>query len=134
VSKRSKEDRLKVMSKTLNEYFTASWIFLATIFIITVIVVFLRLVSNFPSSIQALLTVGGVVFVGLAGWSVVRNHGFNLKQAAFVGLLVSFGTHWSLPIFHRVGEVLYIILINSIIFSIVTVFGGWLAKKLNNPK
>ena len=126
---KNKEDKLKVMSKTLNEYFTASWRFLATIFIITVIIVFLRLFSDFPSSIQSLLSLGGVVFVGLAGWSAVRNHGFNLKQAVFVGLLLSFGTHWSVPIFHRAWEVLNFILINSIIFSIVAVFGGWLANK-----
>jgi len=128
-SKKSKGDKLKIVSKTLNEHFTASWKFLATIFIITVIIVFLRLFSDFPSSIQSLLSLGGVVFIGLAGWSVVRNHGFNLRQAIFVGLLLSFGTHWSVPIFHRAGEVLYFILINSIIFSIVAVFGGWLANK-----
>jgi hypothetical protein len=129
-SKKSKAGKLKVMNKTLNEYFTASWRFLATIFIITVIIVFLRLFSDFPSSIQSLLSFSGVVFIGLAGWSVVRNHGFNLKQAVFVGLLLSFGTHWSVPMFHRAGEVLYIILINTIIFSAVAVFGGWLANKL----
>lgn len=119
---------MKVMSKTLNEYFTASWRFLATIFIITVIIVLLRLFSNFPSSIQSLLTLGGVVFIGFAGWTAVGNYGFNLKQAVLVGLLLSFGTHWSVPIFHKAWEVLYFILINSIIFSIAAVFGGWLAK------
>jgi len=96
---------------------------------ITVIIVFLRLFSDFQSSIQYLLTLGGVVFIGLAGWSVVRNHGFNLILVAFMGLLLSFGTHWPVPIFHRAEEVLYFILINSIIFSIVAVFGGWLANK-----
>lgn len=131
-SKKSREDKLKVFGKNLNEYFTASWRFLATIFSITVIIVFLRSFSDFPSSIQSLLSLGGVVLIGLAGWSVVRNHGFNLKQAVFVGLLLSFGTHWSVPIFHRAGEVLYFILINSIIFSIATVFGGWLANKFKN--
>jgi hypothetical protein len=129
-SKKSKGDKLKIVSKTLNEYFTASWKFLATIFIITVIIVLLRLFSDFPSSIQSLLSLGGVVFIGLAGWSVVRNQGFNLRQAVFVGFLLSFGTHWSVPIFHRAGEELYFILINSIIFSFAAVFGGWLANKL----
>ena len=88
----------------------------------------LRLFSNFPSSIQSLLTLGGVVFIGFAGWTAVGNYGFNLKQAVLVGLLLSFGTHWSVPIFHKAWEVLYFILINSIIFSIAAVFGGWLAK------
>jgi len=117
------------MNRTLNEYFAASWKFFVTIFIIMVIIVLLRLISDFPASIQSFLSVGGVVFIGLAGFTVVRNHGFNLKQAGFVGLLLSFSTHWSTLIFHKAGEMLYIILINSIIFFIVAVFGGWLAKK-----
>lgn len=133
-SKKNKEDKLKVMSKTLNEYFKVSWKFLATIFLITIAIVLLRLFTNFPSSIQSILTLGGVVFIGFAGWSVVRNHGFNARQVVLVGLLLSVGSHWSVPIFHRAGEVLYFILINSIIFSIVAVFGGCLAKKLNNQK
>ncbi|NIM58138.1 MAG: hypothetical protein GTO16_04235 [Candidatus Aminicenantes bacterium] len=117
------------MGKTLNEYFIASWRFLATIFVIAVIIVLLRLFSKFPSIIQYLLTFGGVFFVAFAGWSIVRNYGFNLKQVVLVGLLLSFGSHWSVPIFHRAWEVLYFILINSIILSIAAVFGGWLLKK-----
>ncbi len=133
-SKKNKEDKLKVMSKNLNEYFKATWKFLVTIFLITMVIVLLRLLTSFPSSIQSILTLGGVVFIGFAGWSVVRNLGFNLKQVLLVGLLLSVGSHWSLPIFHPAGEVLYLILINSIIFSIIAVIGGWLAKKLKNPK
>lgn len=129
-SKKSKEDKLKVIGKTLNEYFTASCRFLITIFIITVIIVFLRLFSDFSSSIQSLLSLGGVVFIGLAGWSVMRNHGFNLRQAAFVGFLLSFGTHWSLPIFHNVQEIFFLLLINTAIFSVIAIFGAWLATNL----
>ncbi len=125
---------MKVMSKNINEYFKASWKFLVTIFLITMVVVLLRLFTNIPSSIQSIFTLGGVVFIGFAGWSVVKNHGFKVKQVFLVGLLLSVGSHWSLPIFHGAGEVLYLILANSIIFSIVAVFGGWLAKKLNNPR
>lgn len=129
-SKKSREDKLKVVGKNLNEYFTASWRFLATIFIITVTIVFLRLFSDFPSSIQSLLSLGGVVFISFAGWSVVRNHGFNLRQAVFVGFLLSFGTHWSLPIFHNVQEVIFLLFINTVIFSVIAIFGAWLATNL----
>lgn len=120
---------MHIMSKSLNEYFAAAWKFLTVIFLITMIVVYLRLFSDFPTGIQSILTLGGVVFVGYAGWTAVRIRRFDLKHAAFVGFLSSFGSHWSVPIFHENWEILYIILINSIIFSIVACFGGWVAKK-----
>lgn len=133
-SKKSKENKLKIMSKTLTEYFKASWKFLVTIFIIAAIIVFLRLVSELPPGLQFLFAIVGLIFIGFAGWSAIRNHGFNLKQVVFVGLLLSFGSHWTVPIFHRAGEILYFILINSFVFSIVTVLGGWLTQKLINLK
>lgn len=120
------------MGKTLNEHIAASWRLLATISIITAIIVILRLISDLPSKIQPLLVLGGVVFVGLAGWSVVRNHGFNYKQAAFVGFLLSIGTNWSVPIFHRGGEVLYLLVINSTVFCVIAVVGGWLANRFTS--
>lgn len=123
---------MKVVGKTLNEHIASSWRLLAAISIITAIIVVLRLISNFPSRIQSVLVLGGVVFVGLAGWSVVRKHGFNLKQAAFVGFLLSFGTNWSVPIFHRGGEVPFLVIINSTIFCVIAAVGGWLAKRFKS--
>ncbi len=125
---------MKILGKPLNEYFKVSWKFLAIIFLIAMVIVFLRLSSNIPASIQSLLTLGGIAFIGFAGWSIGKNHEFNLKHVFFVGILLSFGSHWSVPIFHRAEEMLYIILINTIIFFTVTVFGGWLAKKLKKQK
>jgi len=104
----------------------ASIKFLAIIIILMIIIVVLRL-FYYPPSKQIPLFLGGIVFIW-AGWSVVRYHGFNLKQAGFVGLVLSLGVHWTLPIFHSAWEVLYLILINTIIYCIIVIFGGWLAK------
>ncbi len=117
---------MKVFGKTLYEYFMASKKFLAIIIILMIIIVVLRL-FYYPPGNQIPLFLGGIVFIW-AGWSVVRYRGFNLKQAGFVGLILSLGVHWTLPIFHSVWEVLYLILINTIIYSIIVIFGGLLAK------
>lgn len=108
----------------------ASKKFLAIIIVLMILIVVLRLSSNFPSNRQAPLAfLGGIVLIW-AGWSVVKNYGFSLKQAGFVGLILSFGVHWTLPIFHSAWEVLYLILINTIIYSVMVISGGWLARKL----
>lgn len=119
---------MKVMGKTLYEYFLASKKFLAIIIVLMIIIVVLRLRSYYPAGVQTpLFILGGIVFIW-AGWSVVRYHEFNLKQAGCVGLILSFGIHWTLPIFHHGWEVFYLILINTIIYSVIVIFGGWLAK------
>jgi len=119
---------MKIAGKSLNEYFVVSRNFLAFVFIIMISIVILRLSPDVPPGIQTLLSLlGGIVFVW-AGWSSVRLHGFDLKQVSIIGLLLSLGVHWSLPIFHGAREVSYLILINSFVYSIIAVFGGWLAK------
>jgi len=119
---------MKIAGKSLNEYFVVSRNFLAFVFIIMISIVILRLSPDVPPGIQTLLSLlGGIVFVW-AGWSSVRLHGFDLKQVSIIGLLLSLGVHWSLPIFHGAREVLYLILINSFVYSIIAVFGGLLAK------
>lgn len=124
--KRSRQ--MKIAGKSSTEYFLASRNFLAVIFIIMILIVVLRLSPDAPHGIQTLLSLsGGIVFVW-AGWSNVRHRGFNLRQVSIVGLLLSLGVHWSLPIFHGAREVVYLIFINSSIYSIMSVFGGCLAK------
>jgi len=119
---------MKIAGKSLNEYFVVSRNFLAFVFIIMISIVILRLSPDVPPGIQTLLSLlGGIVFVW-AGWSSVRLHGFDLKQVSIIGLLLSLGVHWSLPIFHGAREVSYLIFINSFVYSIIAVFGGWLAK------
>jgi hypothetical protein len=115
--------------RTFSEYFSASRKFLAITFIIAVISVAGRLSDYYPPGIQLLLLLLGLVVLGWAGWAAVRYCGFNLIQTGLVGFLLSFGSHWALPIFHSIGELTYLFLVNSIIFVGVTGLGGLLAKK-----
>lgn len=120
---------MRLFGRTLSEYFSASRVFLIIIIALTMIVVVLRIFSDLPSSIQLLFSLFGIIFMGLAGWSVVRNHGFNLHQAVAVGILLSVGIHWTLPIFHSVKEVFFLLLLNTMIYSVIVFIGAWLATK-----
>lgn len=122
---------MKVAGKTLTEYFVASKKFLAIIFTFTVISVVWRLFYSYPPEIQTLLGILAVIIAIWAGWTAVRDHGFNLKQAGFVGFLLSLGTQWTLPIFHPPLEALYLFLVNSILLVVIAAFGGLLAKKFS---
>jgi len=103
---------------------------LAITFILAVISVAGRLSDYYPSGIQLLLLLLGLVVLGRAGWTAVRYYGFNLIQTGLVGFFLSFGSHWALPIFHTIGELTYLFLVNSVIFVGVTGLGGLLAKKI----
>jgi len=120
---------MKIANKTLWEYFETSKKFLAIIFALTVISISWRLFYSYPPLIQNLggLLVG--IVAGWAGWAAVSNCRFNLKQVGLVGIFLPFATHWTLPIFHSAWEILILIIINTTIFSVATVLGGWLAKK-----
>lgn len=125
---------MKIFGKTAKNYMEALWKFLAAIVIIMAIVVFLRLSSDFPSIIRTLISLAGVVLLGLGGWSVVRIHRFNLKQASVAGILLSFGIHWTLPVFHSAYEVMYLLLINTLVYSVIVFCGAWLATKFEKHR
>jgi len=74
----------------------------------------------------------GVIVIGWAGWTMVRSHGFSLKQTGLVGFLFAVVTFWTLPIFHKIGEVLLLFIIDTLLYILITIFGGWLAKKLTS--
>jgi hypothetical protein len=121
---------MRIFGKTLIDYIHVSWKFLAALVLIMAIVVFLRLSFDFPSIIQTLFSLAAVVFLGLAGWHSVRNKRFNVKQALVVGILLSSGIHWTLPLFHNAKEVLSLLLINTVVYSVIVFCGAWLATKL----
>lgn len=108
----------------------ASKKFLAIIFIVMVIIVVLRLSHHYPPGIQTPLGLLAVIVIGWAGWAAVKDYGFDLKQTGFVGLLLSFGTHWALLILHSPWEVLYFFLVNSILYAVVAAFGGLVGKEI----
>lgn len=121
---------MKFAGKTLTEYFVVSKKFLGIAFILVGISVVWRLFYAYPAGIQTIVTILGVIVIGWAGWTMVRGHGFSLKQTGFVGFLFACVTFWALPIFHKIGEVLLLFIINTFLYILITIFGGWLAKKI----
>lgn len=120
---------MKFAGKTLIEYFVASKKFLIIALILIGISVIWRLCYVYPAEIQTFITILGIFIVGWAGWTMVRAHGFSLKQTGFVGFLFAVVTFWALLIFHKIGEVLLLFIINTFIYILITLVGGWLAKK-----
>ncbi len=119
---------MKIAGKTFSEYLAVSKSFWISLFIIMILMVFIRLSTHVPAWIQTLLSVSGSAVLIGAGWTSVKRYGFDLRQVAIVALFLSLAVHWSLPIFHSAGEVICLIFINSSIYTIMTIFGGLLAK------
>jgi hypothetical protein len=119
---------MKIAGKTFYEYLAVLKSFWISLFIIMILMVFIRLSTRVPVWIQTLLSVSGSVVLIRAGWASVKRYGFDLRQVAIVALFLSLAVHWSLPIFHSAREVIYLIFINSSVYTIMTIFGGLLAK------
>ena len=129
---KGRRETMKFFGKKLNVYFVVSWKFLVILFVAAAIIGFFRLSSEFTSFIKTLFSIVCFACMGIAGWSAVRNHNFSLKQVIFMGFLLSFGIHWMLPIFHTAVEVMYLLLINTLVYSAIVFCGGLLAKVLKN--
>ena len=119
--------KLKIFGKSLHQYALAAWKFFTVVMILQIISVLWRLSGYDPSIMQWLLPVLLIIVI-LGGWMAVRRHGFDLVHTAWMGFFLSFSTHWALPLFHPAGEALYFFTVNSILFGVLTAFGGWLAK------
>jgi hypothetical protein len=116
--------------KTLKEYLVASNKYLAIIFFLTLITVLLRKFYVYSSIMQTILLLIGLIVLGWAGWTTARKLQFTIPQIGFIGFILSFGAHWSLPLFHSIGEVLYLFVINSVINVAIVIAGGSLSRKI----
>ena len=121
-----------IAGRTPRDYFLASRVFLAAILILSVVSVVGRLTGYFSVFVQYLQFVG-LPLIGWAGWRAIRKHGFNLTQTAIVGFILSFASHWTLPIFHSAAEISWLFVVNSVILVAVALCGGFLAKKTRIP-
>lgn len=122
-----------IAGRTPRDYFLASRVFLAAVLILSVVNVMGRL-TGYLSVFLGYLQFVGFPLIGWAGWRATRKYGFNLKQTAIVGFILSFASHWTLPIFHNVLEILWLFVVNSVIFIAVALCGGFLAKKTRIPR
>lgn len=119
---------MRFTGKTLYEYVVVSRKFFLAVFILSAISVAGRLSHRNPPGLQVVLLLGLVV-IAWAGWTAVRKHGFSLVETGLVGFVLSFASHWTLPIFHSLTEILYLFAMNSIIFIAIATLVGFLAKK-----
>ncbi len=119
---------MKIAGKSSYEYLVILKNFWIALFFIVGLTVVIRLSMHIPVWIQAFLSASGAVVLVRAGWAIVKRHGYDLRQISVVALVLSLAVHWSLPIFHGFREVLYLILINSAVYTAMVVCGGLLAK------
>jgi hypothetical protein len=94
------------------------------------ITVLLRKFYVYSSIMQTILLLIGLIVLGWAGWTTARKLQFTIPQIGFIGFILSFGAHWSLPLFHSIGEVLYLFVINSVINVAIVIAGGSLSRKI----
>ncbi len=120
-----------IAGRTLRDYYLASREFLAVVLILSGISVISRLTGYFSALSQYLLF-AALPIIGWAGWHAVRNHKCSVAQTAIVGFVISFGSHWTLLIFHSAGEISSLFVVNSIVFIAVTLCGGVLARMVRN--
>jgi hypothetical protein len=118
-----------IAGRTPRDYFVASREFLAVVLILSGITVFGRLTGYVFDLVQYLLF-AALPVIGWAGWHAVRKHRFTSAQTAIIGLILSCGSHWMLPIFHSAGEIAMLFVVNSIVFTAITLCGGLLARKV----
>lgn len=119
---------MKIAGKSFYEYLAISKSFWIALFIIVGLMVAIRRSAFVPVWTQTILSVSGAVVIIGAGWTSVKRHGFELRHVAIVALILSLAVHWSLPLFHGAWEVVYLIFINSFVYSVMAILGGLLAK------
>lgn len=118
---------MRITGRRPGEYFTALRGFFAALVILAGVSVVARLTGRFVVLVQY-LPLAGVPLIGWAGWHAVRNREFNLWQTAIAGFILSFGSHWTLPIFHSAGEGIVLFVVNSSVFIAFALAGGILAR------
>jgi hypothetical protein len=102
-------------------------IFFLVVCFATAISVIVRKSGYSLLGLQNLLMGALFLVVGLFGWLSVRRCHSSLAQSILMGFVLSFGSHWSLPFFHKGGEILQLFIVNSAIFVFVTFLGGCFA-------
>jgi hypothetical protein len=118
--------------RTQRDYFLASRVSFVVLLVLSGVNVIGRLTGYFSVFVNYLQFIG-FPLIGWAGWWAVRKHGFNLTQTAIVGFILSFASHWALLIFHSAVEIVWLFVVNSIIFIAVALCGGFIAKKTRIP-
>jgi len=102
-------------------------IFFLVVCCATAISVIVRKSGYSVQGLQSLMMGMMFLVLGLFGWLSVRRYLSSLAQCILMGFVLSFGSHWSLPFFHKEREILQLIIINSAIFVFLVFLGGLFA-------
>jgi len=137
---------MKVLGRPLKDYLKASYMFFIAVFVITMMQPLLS-ISGMQKSITSaggtLISILTVVVMGFAGWTFVRKNKFDIKQAAFAGMLCFLAAAWllvlmlwqmKLSLYVSILNFIILFAINMIIYAVVAAFGGWLATKAKKRK
>jgi len=117
--KSRKEDAAKRIRLTM--------IFFLLVCLATALSVMARKSGYSFAGLQNLMMLLMLIVLGLFGWLLVRRCHSSLALNILLGFILSFGSHWSLPFFHKGREILRLIMVNSAIFAFVTFLGGCFA-------
>jgi hypothetical protein len=116
-------------------------IFFFVVCLSSVLSVILRKSGYSLPELQNLMVLILLMVLGLFGWLSVKRYKYSLIKTILLGMILSSGSHWTLPLFHEGWEILLLIIVNSAIFSFVAFLGGCFAvlfhkvieaKKRNN--
>ncbi|NIM49282.1 MAG: hypothetical protein GTN78_19885 [Gemmatimonadales bacterium] len=99
-------------------------LFLVAVVVMTAVSVFGRASVQYTPAMQNALVVVGALLIATAGWVSVSRFGYELRWAPVIGLVLSFGSHWSLFVVHEFPEIPPLVLVNSAIFAAVASLGG----------
>lgn len=118
---------MKSGEKNTNKRLKLTIIFFFAVCIATAASVILRKSGYSFPGLQSLMTLIFLVVIGLFGWLSVRRRYASLAQNILLGVILSFGSHWSLLLFHKGWEIPQLMVVNSAIFAFVAFLGGCLA-------
>lgn len=118
---------MKSREKNTAKRIRLTMIFFLVVCLATAINVIVRKSGYSFPGLQNLMISMLIIVLGLFGWLSVRRCNSSLTQNILLGLIISFGSHWSLLLFHKGREILQLIIVNSAIFAFVAFLGGCFA-------
>jgi len=118
---------MKSRNKDATKRIRLTMIFFLVVCLATAISVIVRKSGYSFAGLQNLMMLLMIIVLGLFGWLLAERCHSNLAQTIWLGFVLSLGSHWSLPFFHKGMEILQLLIANSAIFAFTTFLGGCFA-------
>jgi len=133
---------INVLGKSIKEYVHYLRYFLILVFLITTLETILIIKNFMPPTSFNILTIVKMFIIIVTGWNLRKNK-FTQSQIIFSGLLVFLVGGWPIPfrsehlaftLAQRIITTSVLIMMNLIIYIILTLFGAWLSGLLLKHK